>query len=171
MSANTFPIKSSSTKRNIGNRLKISNTGKKATAKTSRSGLGASSWTWDTTPVSYCRSTRKIRSGHAWIQFIQDGKCFLVEPLWRRLGLTLPRLSTMRYRPRFSVAWDGEKLSYYQHHEHSARPPVVDLIGLLPEYVFIWGRFWLGSPLRIPKFLWSLLRRFLKGFRWMGTPR
>jgi hypothetical protein len=110
-------------------------------------------------------------SGHAWIQFIQDGKCFLVEPLWRRLGLTLPRLSTLRYRPRFSVAWDGEKLSYYQHHERSARPSVARLIGLLPEYVLIWGGFWLSSPLRIPKFLWSLLRRFLKGFRWMGTPR
>jgi hypothetical protein len=107
-------------------------------------------------------------TGHAWVQFIQDGKCFLVEPQWRRLGLTLPRLSTLRYRPRFSVAWDGEKLAYYQHREHSPRPPVADLVPLLPEYIFLWGCFWFGTPVRIPKFIWSLLKRFLKGFRWMG---
>jgi len=110
-------------------------------------------------------------SGHAWVQFIQDGKCFLVEPLRRRLGLTLPRLSTLRYQPRFSVAWDGEKLAYYQHPENSSRPSLADLAGLLPNYIFIWGRFWLGSPSRIPKFVWSILRRFIKGFRWMGKTR
>src|ERR1700675_954786 len=110
-------------------------------------------------------------SGHAWIQFIQDGKCFLVEPLWRRLGLTLPRLSTLGYRPRFSVAWDGEKLAYYQHRENSPRPPIAELARLLPEYLLIWGRFWLGSPVRLPKFVWSVLKRFLKGFRWMGKTR
>jgi len=110
-------------------------------------------------------------TGHAWVQFIQDGKCFLVEPQWRRLGLTLPRLNTLRYRPRFSVAWDGEKLAYFQHHDSSPRPRVADLLPLLPEYIFIWGRFWAGTPARIPKFVWSLLKRFLKGFRWMGKAR
>ena len=78
-------------------------------------------------------------AGHAWVQFIQDEKCFLVESLWRNLGLTLPRLSTLRYQPRFSVAWDGEHLTYYQHREHSPEPPVADLIKLLPEYIFFLG--------------------------------
>lgn len=110
-------------------------------------------------------------SGHAWVQFIQDGKCFLVEPLCRRLGLSLPRLSTLRYRPRFSVAWDGEKLAYYQHREDSSRPPVTDLARLLPEYAFTCGLFWLGSPLRIPQLMWSVLIRFMKGFRWVGKTR
>jgi hypothetical protein len=110
-------------------------------------------------------------TGHAWVQFILDGKCFLVEPQWRRLGLTLPRLSTLRYQPRFSVAWGGEKLTYYQHSERSSQPPVADLARLLPEYVFLWGRFWLSAPARIPRALWYLLKRFLKGFRWMGKAR
>jgi hypothetical protein len=113
----------------------------------------------------------RYRTGHAWVQFDQDGNCFLVEPQWRRLGLTLPRLSTLSYRPRFSVAWDGEKLTYYQHNEHSPRPRFAGLLPLLPEFIFIWRRFWLGSPARIPKLVWSLTMSFLKGFRWMGKTR
>src|SRR5580704_3072913 len=110
-------------------------------------------------------------TGHAWVEFIQDGKCFLVEPLWRRIGTRLPRLSTLRYRPRFSVAWDGEKLTYYQHREHSPGPGFAEAAQLLPEYIFIWGQFWLSSPVRIPKLIWIVLKNFLKGFRWMGKTR
>ena len=110
-------------------------------------------------------------SGHAWVQFFQGGKCFLVEPLWRRLGGTLPRLSTLRYRPRFSVAWDGENLTYYQHREQSSELPVADLARLLPEYILFWGRFWLSSPVMVPQLIWFQLKRFLKGFRGVGKTR
>jgi hypothetical protein len=110
-------------------------------------------------------------SGHAWVQFVQEGKCSIVEPLRCRFGGSFPRLSTLSYRPRFSVAWDGEKLAYYQHRERASRPPVADVVWLLPGYVLFWGRFWLGSPLRIPWLVWSLMKRFLKGFRWIGKTR
>jgi hypothetical protein len=110
-------------------------------------------------------------SGHAWVQFMQDGKCFLVEPQCCRLGCTFPRISTLRYRPRFSVVWDGENLSYYQHREHSSEPPVALLARLLPEYVIFWGYFWLGAPSRIPRAAWSLLEKFFNGFHWMGKKR
>jgi hypothetical protein len=113
----------------------------------------------------------KYGGGHAWVQFFQDGKWFLVEPLWRRLGVQLPRLSTLGYRPRFSVAWDGEKLTYYQHREHSPLPGLAEAARLLPEYIFIWGQFWVSSPGRIPKVIWLLLKNFLKGFRWIGKTR
>jgi hypothetical protein len=109
--------------------------------------------------------------GHAWVQFVQDGKCFLVEPLWRRIGDYCPRLSTLRYHPRFSVSWNGEKLAYYQHKPLSSGISVVDLLRLLPEYIIIWGRFWLGSPLRIPKLVWLILRKVIKNFRWVGRTR
>ncbi len=102
-------------------------------------------------------------AGHAWVQFFQDEKCFLVEPLWSRVGRTMPRLSTLRYRPRFSVAWDGKKLTYYQHRENSPELSVASLVCLLPEYVLFWGSFWLATPLRIPQGAWLLLKRFLKG--------
>lgn len=49
--------------------------------------------------------------GHAWVQFAKDGRHFLVDPTMARMGNTMPRLSTLRYQPRFSVAWDGKKLS------------------------------------------------------------
>jgi len=134
-------------------------------------------WTWRQfmdlgfdTRVVFGRHGR-YGSGHAWVQFFQNGKCFLVEPLYRRVGLTLPRLSTLRYQPRFSVAWNGEKLTYYQHREHPLRPPIADVVRWLPEYVFIWGYFWLSSPVRLPKALWFLLTKFFKGFRWVGKTR
>jgi hypothetical protein len=74
----------------------------------------------------------------------------------------------LSYRPRFSVAWDGENLTYYQHREQSSELPVAGLARLLPEYIFFWGRFWLGAPVRIPRAAWFLLKRFIKGFRWVG---
>jgi len=110
-------------------------------------------------------------TGHAWVQFIQGGKCFLVEPQCCRLGDSFPRLSTLRYRPRFSVAWDGQNLAHYQHREHSPEVPIADVVRLLPEYVFFWGRFWLGSPITVPRVVWFQLKRFIKGFRWVGKAR
>jgi hypothetical protein len=110
-------------------------------------------------------------AGHAWVQFSQNGRCFLVEPQRCRLGDTFPRLSTLRYQPRFSVAWNGENLTYYQHRERSPEPSVPELALLLPEYVLFWGRFWLGAPVRIPRALWFLVKRFLKGFHWTGKTR
>jgi hypothetical protein len=134
-------------------------------------------WTWRQfmdmgydTRVVFGRQGR-YGAGHAWVQFVQDGKCFLVEPLRYYLGNSFPRLSTLRYRPQFSVAWDGEDLSYYQHRENSSQPAIADLVSLLPEYVLFWGYFWLGVPLRIPQAAWYLLKRFVKGFRWVGTTR
>jgi hypothetical protein len=110
-------------------------------------------------------------SGHAWVQFVQDGKCFLVEPLRCRLGSSFPRLNTLRYKPRFSVAWDGENLTYYQHVKRPSQPPVAELGRLLPEYFVFWGHFWISAPVRIPRALWYLLKHFLDGFCRTGKAR
>lgn len=53
-------------------------------------------------------SAGRYGSGHAWVEYFQNGKCFLFEPLCCRLGYTIPRLLTLRYDPRISVSWDGE---------------------------------------------------------------
>jgi hypothetical protein len=113
----------------------------------------------------------RFGTGHAWVQFFLNGQCFLVEPQRCGLGDRFPRLSTLTYSPRFSVAWDGENLSYYQHRDLSVRPAMADLVRLLPEYVLIWGRFWLGSPIRLPRFVWRQTKSFLKNFRWIGRMR
>ena len=48
--------------------------------------------------------------GHSWVMLFEDEMCFLVEPQAAPLGLKLPQLSTVRYEPRYSVAWDGHRL-------------------------------------------------------------
>lgn len=87
--------------------------------------------------------------GHAWVMFFRDGRCFLFEPQAAPLGLTLPRLSTLRYEPRYSVAWNGTDLKYYAH-KKGAEAPLNLAIRLLPEWCRIWGWFWLKIAARIP---------------------
>jgi hypothetical protein len=109
--------------------------------------------------------------GHAWVEFFKDGRCYLLEPQLHFLGARMPQLSTLRYHPRFSVAWNGEKLIYYEHRKLSSGVRFTEMAGMLPEYIHIWARFWLSSPVRIPRVIWFLVKRFFKGFRWTGKTR
>jgi hypothetical protein len=111
-------------------------------------------------------------SGHAWVQFIQDGKCFLVEPQHRFRGNRFSRLSTLSYRPGFSVSWNGEKLTYYQHREGSSGLSAIDLLGLIPEYVVLEAGFWLFVlGVMIPRAIRFLLKRALRKVVGGGTPQ
>jgi hypothetical protein len=107
--------------------------------------------------------------GHAWVDFQKDGKCYLVEPQLRVVGEKFPRLSTLRYQPRFSVAWDGEKLTFYSHAKGVNLPSVSLLLGLIPEWLLIWGRFALWVAYRLPVAavhrLLRKVRRDSSGFR------
>jgi hypothetical protein len=106
--------------------------------------------------------------GHAWVEFFQEGRCYLVEPQLWFLGTHLPRLSTLRYHPRISVAWDGEKLAYYEHADRPSNVSFREIGRLLPEYLWIWVVFWVSKAHKIPRLIWYLLTRFIKGFRWTG---
>ncbi len=64
-------------------------------------------------------SCGRYGSGHAWIEYFHDGKCYLVESLASRVG-TFPRLSTVRYLPQFSVSWDGKMVRYFSHTKPSS---------------------------------------------------
>jgi transglutaminase superfamily protein len=110
-------------------------------------------------------------AGHAWVEFFEDGCCYLLEPQLWFLGQRMPRLNTLGYHPRLSVEWDGEKLSYFEHRDPSFRLSFLTLLDMLPEYLVIWGAFWLRSPVRVPRFIWHLLKRFFRGFRWIGKTR
>jgi Bacterial transglutaminase-like cysteine proteinase BTLCP len=82
--------------------------------------------------------------GHAWTMFYKDGKSFLLEPQARFLGMRLPRLSTLRYAPKFSVAWDGSRLRYYAHKDKPSGHLRLGLVAsLVPEWIAIWGWLWL----------------------------
>lgn len=80
--------------------------------------------------------------GHAWVQFTKGGKDFLVEPTIARLGNAMPRLSTLRYHPRFSVAWDGRDISFYSHEAIGHEPPLWQLITFVPDWLIFWTWIW-----------------------------
>lgn len=92
----------------------------------------------------------RYRIGHAWVQFFRNGKCFLVDPGMSRLGSRFPRLSTLRYHPDLSVAWDGANVSFYSHARRDGQPTLSELLPLVPEWIFCWSWFWIRMLLRWP---------------------
>jgi len=55
----------------------------------------------------------RYSAGHAWVTFEQDGRTFILEPTKAVIGRTVPRLSILSYVPRFSVACNEGKLTFY----------------------------------------------------------
>ena len=97
--------------------------------------------------------------GHAWVEYFQDGKCFLLEPLYRRVGNSIPRLSTLSYVPTISVSWDGKTLRYFSHKKPESNIGWRILTPLVCGYLVFWGWFWIVNFLRLPKVAWKILRR------------
>jgi hypothetical protein len=102
--------------------------------------------------------------GHAWVEYFADDSCFLVEPQARRLGEVLPRLNTVDYQPLFSVAWDGDKLSYYQHAKDQATLGFFKTVTLIPEWISIRGTFWIRNAHEVPGALWRICLKALRAF-------
>ena len=74
--------------------------------------------------------------GHAWVTFEKGGKHFLLEPQERYLGLRLPRLDALRYKPSVSAEWDGKKAHFFQHEKREFTPPVMQIPSLALEWAF-----------------------------------
>jgi len=103
-------------------------------------------------------SCGRYGGGHAWVEYFQGEKCFLVEPLFSKVGGTMPRLSTLRYGPKLSVAWDGKTLRYFAHKERTSQSDWRLLAPLVWEYLLFWSRFWLRNFYRLPLIPWNILR-------------
>jgi Bacterial transglutaminase-like cysteine proteinase BTLCP len=103
-------------------------------------------------------SAGRYGAGHAWVEYFQDGKCFLLEPLCCRVGYTMPRLSTMRYQPRISVSWDGKTLRYFSHKKPESQVGWKTLALLIPEYLIFWLAQSLNILLHLPQIAWNILR-------------
>ena len=112
-------------------------------------------------------------AGHAWVEYFQDGKCFLMEALFARIGETMPRLSTVRYRPKWSVSWEGKTLRYFSHKNPESRLGWSVLAPLIWEYIGFWGDFWVRHLPRLPQLIWNILRKRLFNRKlWLqGTSR
>jgi hypothetical protein len=106
-------------------------------------------------------SAGRYGEGHAWVEYFQGGKCFLLEPLYSRVGDTMPRLLTLRYQPRISVSWDGKTLRYFAHRKPDGRLELPVLASLIPEYLFFWTSFWVRNGFRLPWILWNVVRRYV----------
>jgi hypothetical protein len=104
-------------------------------------------------------SAGRYGAGHAWVEYFHDGKWFLVEPLFCRIGFTMPRLSTLRYEPRYSVSWDGKNLRYFAHKKTLSSVPFRKVIRLLPEYVVFWSLASLNVFFHLPRIAWNILRK------------
>jgi hypothetical protein len=104
--------------------------------------------------------------GHAWVQFFDGDRTFLVEPQLSVVGERMPRLQTLRYHPGFSVAWNGETLAYYQHSARKSDFSFWRLAGLFPEYFAIWTPFWIRNAPRMPRSLRRTIARIARSFRW-----
>jgi hypothetical protein len=96
--------------------------------------------------------------GHAWVTFEREGEYFLVEPQLRFLGDRMPTLSTLRYNPKFSVSWDGERAHWFKH-EYLAFTVDQRFPLLVLEWFRIWGACWLRLIYRLPIFLYKRVRR------------
>jgi hypothetical protein len=95
--------------------------------------------------------------GHAWVEYIRDGKWYLLEPQYRFVDV-MPRLSTLRYEPKVSVTWDGKTLRYFAHKKPKANLGWKRLAPLVVDYLLIWSWFWIRNLHRLPRGLWRPLR-------------
>jgi len=101
--------------------------------------------------------------GHAWIEYFQGDKCYLVEPLSRFAGDKFPRLSTLRYSPKMSVSWDGDSLKYFTHKRREFSPSWHSVAPLVWEWFFFWGWIWIRVIVRLPFGIGRKLRRKASG--------
>jgi hypothetical protein len=104
-------------------------------------------------------SSGRYGAGHAWVEYFEDGKCYLLEALFCRIGVAMPRLSTLRYKPKLSVSWDGEKLRYFSHKKPETNLGWRMLAPLIGEYLGFWSWFWLRNFYRIPGVAWKIMRK------------
>jgi hypothetical protein len=113
-------------------------------------------------------SCGRYGEGHGWVEYFQNGKCFLVESLRCSIGETMPRLSTIRYEPKLSVSWDGKTLKYFAHKKPESRLGWSILFPLVWEYLLFWSWFWLRNFYRLPQMSWKILHRsFFRRELWL----
>jgi hypothetical protein len=89
--------------------------------------------------------------GHAWVTFEKDGKTFLLEALRWPFGLAMPRLSTLRYHPKFSVGWNGKTISCYSHDDQRFSGSLQTVAPLVGEWVFRRSSFYLRLIAQLTK--------------------
>jgi hypothetical protein len=99
----------------------------------------------------------RFGAGHAWVTFQKDGRTYLLEPLNWVMGLKMPRISTLRYQPKYSMEWNGRTVSYYSHEDRKFEPSLQMAAPLVGEWIFLWVSFWLRVVATVSKKIGSKL--------------
>jgi hypothetical protein len=107
-------------------------------------------------------SCGRYGTGHAWVEYFVDGKCFLLEPQLRMVGDKIPQLTSLKYIPKLSVAWDGKTLKYFIHKRRDFKPGGRILGPLVWNWLLFWGWFWMRAIPRLPLVVFK---------RWRGRRR
>lgn len=103
----------------------------------------------------------RYRRGHAWVTFQNGDKFYLAESTMGFIGWNLPRLWLLKYRPLYSVEWNGKEIVFYSHKE--ARTPLLaETLRLVPEWLWFWMVFWTKFAVRLPRFIARFLLRPLR---------
>jgi hypothetical protein len=112
-------------------------------------------WTWRQLmhmnyPARFVLGTAgRYGAGHAWIAFEKDGRFFLLEPLSWHVGMRLPQLSLIQYKPKYSMTWDGETISFYSHSDKKFDASPVRIAQLIFEWLAFWTYFWMRVTPRL----------------------
>lgn len=85
-----------------------------------------------------CGRAGRYGAAHAWVTYKVQNRVYLLEPQLAVLAASFPRLSTLRYEPDLSVAWDSAKLHFFTHSHMSVSTPVLTLATLVPEWACFW---------------------------------
>ncbi len=85
-----------------------------------------------------CGRAGRYGAAHAWVTYRLQQRVFILEPQLAVLAGFFPRLSTLRYEPALSVAWDGSRLHFFTHSHTPVSTSVLTLATLVPE----WAGFW-----------------------------
>jgi hypothetical protein len=103
-------------------------------------------------------SCGRYGNGHAWVEYLRDGRWYLLEPQRARISESMPRLSTIRYEPKLSVSWDGKTLRYFAHKKPDSHLGWTQMAPLVREYLSFWSWFWMKNFYRLPHIGWNILR-------------
>lgn len=101
--------------------------------------------------------------GHCWTTFQREGKHYLAEPMMAIIQRKLPRLLILKYRPIYSVEWDGKHITFCSHRESSGRLGPARTTKLVVEWLWFWTAFFLELVPRLlvfgPRHVWRRLRQ------------
>jgi hypothetical protein len=81
-----------------------------------------------------------------------------VEPQLASLGCHFPRLSTLRYEPKWSAEAHEHRIIFYAHENPHGHPAIREVAPLILDWVIFWAFIYTRIALQLPRGLWKVLQ-------------